>query len=216
MNDINYKVVMLDNGHGITTAGKGSPDGTFREYKWTRDFVKLLKPRLEQDGYIVFDLVPEDDDIGLSKRAARANAIIHEYGAKSCVMISIHNNAAGMGDKWYAVTGWEAYTTVGKNNSDKLAQLIYEEIELQGIKTRRDLSDNDADKEANFTLITKVNCPAVLTENMFMDSKGDIEFLTSDEGIEKLLIAHINGIRRYFEDRNGSHSSWLEIKDTII
>jgi hypothetical protein len=49
-----------------------------------------------------------------------------------------------------------------------------------------------------------------------MDSKGDIEFLTSDAGIEKLLTAHVNGIRRYFEDRNGSHNSWLKIKDTII
>lgn len=216
MGNINYRVVMLDNGHGITTAGKRSPDGAFREYKWTRDFVKLLKPRLEQDGYIVFDLVPEDDDIGLSKRAARANAIINEYGAGSCVMVSIHNNAAGAGDKWYIVTGWEAYTTIGRNNSDKLAKLIYEEIELQGIKTRKDTSDGDADKESNFTLITKVNCPAVITENMFMDSKGDIEFLTSGAGIEKLLTAHINGIRRYFEDRNGSHNSWLKIKDTII
>ena len=151
--NINYKVVILDNGHGKITIGKRSPDDAFREYKWTRDFVKLLKPRLEQDGYIVFDLVPEDDDVGLSKRAARANAIIHEYGASSCVMVSIHNNAAGTGDKWYVVTGWEAYTTIGRNNSDKLAQLIYEEIELQGINTRKDMSDGDADKELNFTLI---------------------------------------------------------------
>lgn len=212
----NYRVVILDNGHGKNTNGKRSPDGVFREYKWTRDFVKLLKPRLEQDGYIVFDLVPEDDDIGSSKRAARANAIINEYGASSCVMVSIHNNAAGTGDKWYVVTGWEAYTTIGRNNSDKLAQLIYEEIELQGINTRKDMSDGDVDKELNFTLITKVNCPAIITENMFMDSKADIEFLTSDEGIEKLLTAHVNGIRRYFEDRNGSHNSWIKIKDTII
>lgn len=214
--NINYRVVMLDNGHGKTTDGKRSPDGTFREYKWTRMFVKLLKYQLEKHGYIVFDIVPEDDDIALSRRAERVNAIIKEYGAGSCVFLSIHNNAAGMGDKWYNITGWEAWTTPGKNNSDRLASLLYEEVELQGIKTRKDTTDGDADKESNFTVLVKANCPAVLSENMFMDSKKDVEFLNSKEGIEKLLVAHINGIRRYYEDRNGSHESWLRIKDTII
>lgn len=214
--NINYRVVMLDNGHGKTTDGKRSPDGTFREYKWTRMFVKLLKYQLEKHGYIVFDIVPEDDDIALSRRAERVNAIINEYGAGSCVFLSIHNNAAGMGDKWYNVTGWEAWTTPGKNNSDRLASLLYEEVALQGIKTRKDTTDGDADKESNFTVLVKANCPAVLSENMFMDSKKDVEFLNSKEGIEKLLVAHINGIRRYYEDRNGSHESWLRIKDTII
>ena len=214
--NINYRVVMLDNGHGKTTDGKRSPDGKFKEYKWTRMFVKLLKYQLEKYGYIVFDIVPEDDDISLSKRAERVNAIIKEYGASSCVFLSIHNNAAGMGDKWYNATGWEAYTTPGNNNSDRLAQLLYEEVDLQGIKTRKDTTDGDADKESNFTVLVKANCPAVLTENMFMDSKKDVEFLNSKEGIEKLLVAHINGIRRYYEDRNGSHESWLRIKDTII
>ena len=216
MNNINYRIVMLDNGHGKTTDGKRSPDGMFMEYKWTRKFVKMLKLCLEKYGYIVFDIVPEDDDIALSKRAERVNSIVKEYGANSCIFLSIHNNAAGMGDKWYNVTGWEAYTTVGKTNSDRLAQLLYEEIELQGIKTRKDITDGDYDKESNFAVLVKANCPAVLTENMFMDSKNDIEFLNSKEGINKLLIAHVNGIRRYYEDRNGSHESWLRIKDTII
>ena len=179
-------------------------------------FVKMLKYQLEKHGYIVFDIVPEDDDIALSIRAERVNAIIKEYGAGSCVFLSIHNNAAGMGDKWYNVTGWEAWTTPGKNNSDKLASLLYEEVELQSIKTRKDTTDGDADKESNFTVLVKANCPAVISENMFMDSKKDVEFLNSKEGIEKLLVAHINGIRRYYEDRNGSHESWLRIKDTII
>lgn len=212
---INYKVVILDNGHGENTSGKRSPDGLFREYQWTRMFVKRLKSLLEKEGYIVFDIVPEEQDISLTARANRANAIIAEYGAKSCVFISIHNNAAGNGNNWYKATGWEAFTTIGNTNSDRLAQLLYEEIELQNIKIRKDITDGDYDKECNYTVIFKTNCPAVLTENMFMDSKEDINFLNSEEGIEKLLNGHINGIRRFFEDRNGTHSSWLKIKDNI-
>lgn len=206
----NYdKMIILDNGHGIETPGKRSPDGLFREYKWCRDFVKRLKLELEEWGYNVTILVPEDHDVRLSSRATRANNICKEYGIQNCILISIHNNAAGNGEEWYNATGWEAYTTHNKTKSDKLADLLYQEINLQDIKTRTDLSDGDYDKESNFTILYKTYCPAVITENMFMDSKEDVEFLNSETGILKLLKAHVAAIRRYFEDCYGTHDSWI-------
>lgn len=203
------KVVILDNGHGEDTPGKRSPDGLFREYLWCREFVGLMKERLERHGYVVKVLVTESNDISLSERVKRANAICKEYGNGNCVAVSIHNNAAGNGKEWHNATGWEAYTSPKYTNSDKLASLIYEEIILQGIKIRKDDSDGDVDKEANFKILS-INCPVTLTENMFMDSKKDVEFLNSDEGVEKLMTAHVNGIRRYFEDRSGTHKSWTD------
>ena len=203
------KVVILDNGHGIETPGKRSPDGLFREYQWTRKFVKMLKYELEEWGYIVINIVPEDHDLGLSSRVSRVNKIVDQYGVNNCILISIHNNAAGNGDKWYNVTGWEAYTCPGKTKSDRLADLLYEEIKFLNIPVRKDMSDNDYDKEARFTLLLKSNCPAVLTENMFMDSKEDIEFLTSDFGMNNLLKAHLTGIKRYFENPSNNRDEWL-------
>ena len=203
------KIIILDNGHGIDTPGKRSPDGNFREYLWCRQFVQRLKHELEEWGYTVFDIVTEDKDVSLTNRAKRVNEICDIYGTNNCIFISIHNNAAGDGSKWYNATGWEAYTTKGKTNSDKLAQLLYEEIDLQGIKVRTDNTDNDYDKESNFTVLQKTKCVAVLTENMFMDSKADVEFLQSETGITKLLKAHMLGICRYFEDPNGSHDTWI-------
>ena len=29
--------ILIDNGHGVDTAGKRSPDGSLREYKYTRE-----------------------------------------------------------------------------------------------------------------------------------------------------------------------------------
>ena len=203
------KVIILDNGHGQETPGKRSPDGLFREYKWTRDFAKILKTELEEWGYTVFILVPEDHDVGLTARATRANKICEEYGVQNCILLSIHNNAAGDGTKWYDATGWEAFTTIGKTKSDLLAELLYEEISWQNIKVRKDIVDGDSDKESSFTIIKKTLCPAVLTENLFMDSKNDVEFLNSEVGINKLLKAHVAGIRRYFEDPQGTRDSWL-------
>lgn len=203
------KVIILDNGHGQETPGKRSPDGLFREYRWTRMFVKRLKEKLETCGYTVFDIVPEDDDIGLTARANRANKICDQYGAGNCVFISVHCNAAASDGKWHNATGWSAWTTKGKTNSDLLAELLCEECEVEGIKLRKDTSDGDKDWEKNFTVIYKTKCPAVLTENMFMDTKTDVEFLNSEDGIERLLRIHLFGIRRWFEDRTGTHDHWL-------
>lgn len=199
-------IIILDNGHGLETLGKRSPDGVFREYRWCRDFVKLLKSKLEYWGYKVIELVPEEEDISLSARVNRANEIYTLHN--NCILISIHNNAAGDGSKWYNATGWEAWTSEGNTRSDKLAEIFYEEAELKGLKTRKDLSDMDADKEANFTILTKTKCPAVLTENMFMDSKKDLEFLNSEDGVKTLINIHLNAVRRYFEDLDGTHDSW--------
>jgi N-acetylmuramoyl-L-alanine amidase len=82
-------------------------------------------------------------------------------------------------------TGWSAWTTKGQNNSDKLANCLYEAADeiLKPInkKVRTDLSDNDKDYEANFYIIKNVNCVAVLTENFFMDNKKDILWLLTEE-----------------------------------
>lgn len=203
------KVIILDNGHGQETPGKRSPDGLFREYKWCRDFVQRLKKYLQYYGYTVIDIVPGNEDIGLSERANMANKVCDTYGVDNCIFISVHNNAAGNGKDWYNVTGWECYTSPGNTGSDKLATILYEEADLECIKTRTDYSDGDPDKESGFTVIMKTKCPAVITENMFMDSHKDIEFLQSEYGIQKLLNVHLNGVRRYFEDPDGDHYSWV-------
>jgi N-acetylmuramoyl-L-alanine amidase len=36
--------------------------------------------------------------------------------------------------------------------------------------------------ESNFYVLKHTNCPAVLTENFFQDTKSDVEYLTSDLG----------------------------------
>jgi N-acetylmuramoyl-L-alanine amidase len=203
------KVIILDNGHGQETPGKRSPDGLFREYQWTRMFAQRLKYELEEWDYDVRIIVPEDTDIGLTARANRANKIVDQYGAGNCIFISIHCNAAASDGKWHNATGWSAWTTEGRTNSDKLAELLCEECEIEGIKLRTDKSDGDKDWEKNFTVIYKTKCPAVLTENMFQDSKADVEFLNSEEGIRKLLKLHVAGIRRYFEDVKGTHDGWI-------
>lgn len=205
-------VVCLDNGHGENTPGKCSPYSAykiqpelpFREYQFSREIVEILKEKLELHGVQVFVVTPELTDISLKTRYKRINARKAEDPSKKYLMISIHANAAGNGTEWMNARGWSAYTTVGQNNSDKLAQCLYdaaEEILIPlGQKIRYDRSDGDKDWEANFTIIYGANMPAVLTENLFQDNVIDVQFLLSDEGKEAIAEVHLKGILKFAEE----------------
>ena len=94
--------------------------------------------------------------------------------------------------------GWCAYTTVGQNNSDKLADCIYDAAEavlpLDDLKIRYNKTDGDKDYESNFTIIYGSNMPAVLVENLFYDNVDDCEFLNSDYGKDILSTVMAQGI----------------------
>ena len=64
--------ILIDNGHGIDTKGKRSPDGRL--------------------------LVPEETDISLPERCRRVNEWCCQQGKDNVLLISIHCNAAGRGN----------------------------------------------------------------------------------------------------------------------
>lgn len=72
--------IVLDNGHGLDTPGKRSPDGTLIEAIYTRQLVKDLALELEIHGHTVHFLVPESEDIPLNVRVKRINAICQAVG----------------------------------------------------------------------------------------------------------------------------------------
>ena len=98
--------ILIDNGHGRETPGKRSPDGTLREYAWNRLIAWQLVSRLVAQGLDAQLLVPEDEDIPLKERCRRINTICRQLGKENVILISIHANAAGRGDRWYDATGW--------------------------------------------------------------------------------------------------------------
>ena len=89
---------ILDNGHGVETPGKRSPmlmDGRqFREYLFNREVVNKMISMLGESGYQTHQLVPEEEDIPLSERVARANALNQ---TNICVLVAVHSNAYGDG-----------------------------------------------------------------------------------------------------------------------
>ena len=191
--------ILIDNGHGLNTPGKRSPDGTFLEASYNREIAKRIVADLIDKDYDAQLLVPEDHDIPLSERAKRVNTVCSVLGKSNVILVSIHVNAAGNGSKWLNATGWSVYTCKGQTASDKLAECLCQAAikNFPGRRIRTDMSDGDFDWEEGFYILRKSLCPAVLTENFFMDSQSDLEYLQSRAGKQAIIDTHIEGIVEY-------------------
>jgi N-acetylmuramoyl-L-alanine amidase len=185
--------VILDNGHGRDTAGKRSPvwpDGRqLFEWEFNRHIVRCIKELCDRHGIPCEVLVPEDTDVPLAERVRRANAIWYKHS--DAILLSIHANAGGG-------TGWEAFTSPGKTKSDAIADIFYKEAAktFPDARMRTDMSDGDNDKEERFYILTKTACPAVLTENFFMDTLADCEILMSPQQRQKIADFHFAALMR--------------------
>lgn len=195
------KVILIDSGHGKDTPGKRSPDSSLMEWMFNREIARRVQKILLSYGWDTRLVVEDDWDMSLKQRYLKVNKICDKYGAGNVILISIHVNAAGDGSKWLNGRGWECWTTVGQTNSDKLANELYKSAKsyLPNTLMRTDMSDGDNDKEKNFTLLYKAKCPAVLTENLFMDNKKECEWLISEEGKRTITNIHVDGILKYME-----------------
>jgi len=175
---------ILDRAHGSDVKGKSSPDGTFKEWLYSKKTIDRLKSDLTKLG-IPWDVtVVEDLEPGLTQRVIRANKLADT--AKVAIMLSLHNNAGGG-------TGIELFTSPGEDESDKIAHIIGNRFiqDFKDIKYR--LADNkQLDKESNFTVLVGTNrikpkYKAVLTEFLFMDTEKDLALLKDDKIFEKYI-----------------------------
>lgn len=191
--------ILIDNGHGVDTAGKRSPDGSLREYKYAREIAEKVVSELKKRGFDAERIVTEENDISLSERCRRVNSICDRIGTKNVILVSIHCNAAGNGSQWMNARGWEAWTSVGQTVADKLADCLYKAAEETDFKIRKDTTDGDPDKEGHLYILKHTKCPAVLTENLFQDNKEDVAFLLSEAGKETIVSLHVKGIINYLK-----------------
>lgn len=95
--------------------------------------------------------------------------------------------------------GWSCFTSIGETRADSLATCLYEaaKAQLSGHNIRKDYTDGDPDIEKNFDILRHTRCPAVLTENLFMDNRDDVAFLESADGSQAVVNLHVEGILHY-------------------
>ena len=174
-------VIILDPAHGKDVKGKCSPDGTHREYLWSRERVSFIKKMLLERGCKGFVTTTSEYEPGLSERRNFANTI--SKGSKK-LLISLHNNASGSCSEWKTARGFCAYTTKGVTGSDKCVDIILGQLALDFPNLRlRKFSESKfgGDFEENFSVLMGNDYMAVLVEWLFQDNKEDLALLKNYE-----------------------------------
>lgn len=192
--------VLLDNGHGINTPGKRSPDGKLREYDWNRKTANATLAILKDRGIDVELVVPEITDISLSVRCSRANVIARACGASNVVYVSIHVNAADKGHKWMNARGWSVFVyNKPSSKSVMLANALFDKAVEKGFKTRK---PEPLKKywNANYAVLRDTVCPAVLVEHFFMDNLDDCAYLLSEKSVHECAEVLADGIVQYINN----------------
>lgn len=185
------KKVWLDAGHGGTDSGTAGND--LREKNVTLQLVLHAQAYLEQNYSNVEVQLTRTTDVyvSLSERANRANSL----GAD--VFVSMHINAGGG-------TGFETYThtTRDRDQSPTLQKMLHSEI-LITMQKFGTIVDRGL-KAANFAVLRETIMPAVLTENLFIDTAVDADKLKNETFLREIGEAHARGIAQYL----GLLSKW--------
>ncbi|MED3549752.1 N-acetylmuramoyl-L-alanine amidase [Cytobacillus praedii] len=173
--------IMLDAGHGYTTAGKRSPDG-MREYEFNRGVANYAKVLLETYQHVTVYFAHSDkQDIPLKVRTDEANRL------KVDCYVSIHTNA--FGSSWNDANGIETYVhPIRPKKTTELAQKIHKHlINSTGLKDR-------GVKEANFHVLRETTMSAVLVECGFMTNREEVKQLRSDSFRKTCAEAIVKGV----------------------
>jgi N-acetylmuramoyl-L-alanine amidase len=181
---------LLDPGHGGTEPGAVAPDGTKEKDLNLSICHKIYKQYKKIDSGNCLILSRSSDFVmGLDARAQLQKEICAD------IFVSIHCNSFPNS----SATGTEIYYFPGSMQGRRLADYIYTplsrgitEIPHRGIKI------------ANFHVLRKTDCPAVLLECGFMSNPRDLTLLKDEDFQEEIATAIAKGIKNYFYSNSDS------------
>lgn len=190
--------VLIDNGHGCDTKGKRSPNNLLQEWECTRQIAKIIFDKLTNLGIETYLLVTEDIDVPLAERVKRANK--HYKEDNNTILISLHLNASGNGEKWEKPSGWQCIINdnAGVKTKELANCLTYSAVSKE-LKIRRQKKLCNYWTDSKLTILKNTKCPAVLTENLFMDNYEDYLTLIHQSGRELIADIHVQAILNYIQ-----------------
>lgn len=192
--------LLFDYGHGRKTPGKRSPDGRLEEWKYVREIGSAVADHFRDKlKFDVEEIVAADDpnDVPLADRVAIVNKIVKANPNQQCLLCSFHVNAAGTGKEWLKARGWSVFVSRNASETSKqFANALFDAAVELGEKPRQYLPKQKY-WEAGYYILRNTKCPAILTENFFMDNKQEVDFLLSEEGRTLVENIHIVGISKY-------------------
>lgn len=177
--------IFIDPGHGGSDPGAIGLNG-LRECDVTLDIAKGLAMLFSAAGHLVCLSRNNDKAVSLEQRAYLSNA----FGADAYV--SIHCNAASNRE----AHGIEVWTTKGQTRADQIADCVLVEMarSFPHANMRRDLTDGDGDKEANFAVLRLAHAPAILVETEFISHPDMEAMMRTDTWRRSVELAIYRGV----------------------
>ncbi|WP_253701219.1 N-acetylmuramoyl-L-alanine amidase [Bacillus sp. FJAT-29814] len=173
---------MWDPGHG--GIDPGAVANGLQESKLTLKIVQYAMTYLESY-YMGFEQRAtrlSETTVELSRRDDPANAWPAD------VFVSVHINAGGG-------TGFESFVYNGAGSSSVALQNILHAEILAAMRQYGSIPDRGK-KRANFAVLRATNMPAILTENLFIDS-NDANRLKDETFIKAIGEAHARGVAKF-------------------
>lgn len=174
--------IYLDAGHGGTDTG--AVGNGLREKDLTLKIALKIRDLLRNYNCSVRLSRTDDKTVSLSQRTNDANA----WGAN--FFLSVHINSGGG-------TGYEdyIYNKLSENShTARIRDIIHSEI----VKSLGTGVRNRGKKKENFHVLRETKMDAMLTENLFIDTKADADLLKSDEFLNRVAQGHVNGLVKAF------------------
>lgn len=182
------KLIALDDGHGMETAGKRTPTfpegGIMKENEFNSRTVALVDVELKRCGFRTLLVAPTDKDTPLAERVKKAN------NAGADFYLSVHANAF-MG-KWGNAKGIETLTW-GSGESLRVGKILHKWL-LQGTK----LTDRGLKDGSWLYVVKNTKMPAVLVECGFMDNLEEARLLKSEAYRQETAIELAKGLCEAF------------------
>ncbi len=166
----------------------------FYEGVFNRLVAESVCKKLDIAGIDYMYLHKSEEDVPLEQKAITANIQEDKHG--NTIVIDLHANASPKHVEGKA-RGFEIYTSKGQTPSDPIASKMFESYSksFPDRTARRDDSDGDPDKEANFYILRQTKGRAILIESGFMDNREEAEWMMSKEGINEISQAIFDGIK---------------------
>jgi N-acetylmuramoyl-L-alanine amidase len=177
------KKIWWDQGHG--GADPGAVANGLHEADLNLTIVAFAMAYLEKHytGFEQRATRDKDETIELSKRDDAPDA----WGAD--LFISCHINAGGG-------TGFESHVYTNPSTAAVALQNVLHAEILGAMKQFGDIKDRGK-KRSNFFVVRETKAPAILTENLFVDTKADADKLKNAAFLKAVGEAHARGAAKY-------------------
>lgn len=186
--------VVLDAGSGCNVKFHRSPiwsDMTqLFEWKFTRQLTDLIYRKLAKEKIVIHKLVKDKYYLTTFEKLRRIENLVNKYGAENCLIISIQMNY-GKG------SGWSIYVNQAKNPIGVLYANIYDKIYDKKYTSMKMMKlKNNGVIDRDLTLLKRVKCAAMVTNNFFINRKHECKRLMTLEGIRAVRDYHVEAIKK--------------------